>query len=252
MRITDIEAVPLVKKLETPFEGGTYRVVNRCTIVTRVTTSNGTMGEIFGGDEDIHQMKIIEIINKHLRPALLGESILNYEKLWSKMFQVGGGLDLGNRSLHALDMSNRGIIMEAISAVDNVIWDTIGKVHNQSVCSLLGGSLERMPVIAIGGYYKAGKSNDDLMNEIAGYEAQGLKGVKMKVGRMSPAADADRVRAVRKVIGKDFALICDANQAWDLHDAVRFCELVRDVKLTWLEEPIAWYDQFEGRMSLGD
>ena len=29
MKITQVEIIPLIRKLESPFEGGTYRIVNR-------------------------------------------------------------------------------------------------------------------------------------------------------------------------------------------------------------------------------
>ncbi len=246
MRITDVEAIPLVRKLNSPFEGGSFRVTNRYTIVTRITTADGTMGETFGGDEDMHQTKIIDIINNRLKPVLVGESVLNYERLWEKMFQVTKTLDLGNRGFHYLDMVNRAIIMESISAVDIAIWDTLGKVLNQSVNSLLGGYRNDVPVITIGGYYQKGKTLDDLAREMVGYQSSGFKGVKMKVGRLDLESDVERVRVVRRAVGDDFAIICDANQAWTVADAIKFGKLVRDFRINWLEEPVMGYDQYRG------
>jgi hypothetical protein len=50
MKITRIEIIPLVRELEEAFSGGTYRIVNRYTLVTRVYTDVGIVGEVFGGD----------------------------------------------------------------------------------------------------------------------------------------------------------------------------------------------------------
>ena len=52
MKITRIEVIPLVRKLEEEFKGGTYKIVNRNTIVTRIHTDAGIVGQAFGGDED--------------------------------------------------------------------------------------------------------------------------------------------------------------------------------------------------------
>ena len=49
MKITRIEIIPLVRRLEEAFSGGTYRIVNRYTLVTRVYTDEGIVGEVFGG-----------------------------------------------------------------------------------------------------------------------------------------------------------------------------------------------------------
>ncbi len=54
MKITSIEVIPLVHKLETEFLGDTYKIVNRNTIVTRVQLENGVLVECFGGDEDMN------------------------------------------------------------------------------------------------------------------------------------------------------------------------------------------------------
>ena len=55
MKIAKVEAIPLKRQLEQYFDGGTYRIVNRDTIVTRVYTDKGQVGEVFGGDEDQSQ-----------------------------------------------------------------------------------------------------------------------------------------------------------------------------------------------------
>ena len=59
MNITRIEVIPLVRKLQDTFEGGTYRIVNRNTLVTRVHTACGIGGEVFGGDEDMWQAEVV-------------------------------------------------------------------------------------------------------------------------------------------------------------------------------------------------
>ena len=118
----------------------------------------------------------------HLIPLLIGEDVHDVERLWEKMFFCD--VDLGNRALHVLDLGNRGVLMQAIAAIDNALWDAIGKLHNTPVYKLLGGYRDRVPVIAIGGYYYPGDpTHRALCDEILAYKAQGLYGVKMKVGR---------------------------------------------------------------------
>ena len=41
IKIKHIEAIPLVRKLATPFHGGTYYIDSRNTIVTRVELEGG-------------------------------------------------------------------------------------------------------------------------------------------------------------------------------------------------------------------
>ena len=44
MKITKIDVIPLVRKLEKEFTGGTYKITSRNTIVTRVYTDAGIVG----------------------------------------------------------------------------------------------------------------------------------------------------------------------------------------------------------------
>lgn len=243
MRITRIEAIPLVRKLADTFEGGTYRIVNRNTIVTRVYTDTGIIGEAFGGDEDMSQLEVVAVIRDHFTPLLLGEDVRAIQRLWDKMFYAR--INLGNRGLHVLDLRNRAIIMQAIAAVDMALWDALGKFCRLPLYQLLGGYRDKVPVLAIGGYYEAGKTETALQDEMRYYKDLQVAGVKMKVGKVSVAEDVARVAAVREVVGPDFVIACDANQAWTPEDAIQFCRQVERFNVRWMEEPIRWYDQAE-------
>ena len=246
MKITDIEVIPLQRALSQVFEGGTYRIVNRYTIVTRVFTDEGLVGEAFGGDEDHTQNEIVSLIHDHFIPMLVGEDPRMPERFWDRMFFKGGKVDLGNRSLHVLDLHNRGILMQAIAAVDNALWDLLGKIYNVPLYKLLGGYRDKVPVLAIGGYYQAGKGQDQLNEEMLHYKELGMAGTKFKVGRLSVEEDIERVTRVRELVGDDFIIVCDANQGWTPQQAIEFCRRAVHLKLGWIEEPVAWYDQLEG------
>jgi L-alanine-DL-glutamate epimerase-like enolase superfamily enzyme len=244
MKITQVEVIPLQRKLENAFEGGTYRIVNRYTIVTRIHTDAGLIGETFGGDEDFGQDKVVKIAREVLAPVLIGEDPRNVEKLWAKLFAQK--VDVGNRGIHVLDLYNHGMFMQALAALDNALWDLNGKIYGVPVAQLLGGCRESVPVIAIGGYYRAEKGQDQLNAEMLHYQEIGLAGVKFKVGRKSVAEDIERVARVREAVSDDFVITCDANQAWDPDDAIAFCRQAESLNLGWIEEPVNWYDQFEG------
>jgi L-alanine-DL-glutamate epimerase-like enolase superfamily enzyme len=244
MKITTIEVIPLVRRLENAFAGGTYRIVNRNTLITRVHTDQGIVGEVFGGDEDRTQAEIVSLIRNELAPLLVGEDARDIERLWEKMFSHR--VDLGNRSLHVLDLHNHAIVMQAIAAIDMALWDALGKLYNVPLYKLLGGYCDRVPVIAIGGYYESGKDQAGLRDEMRYYRELGMAGVKMKVGRVSVAEDIERVRAVREEVGDLFVIACDANQAWTPQQAIEFCRGVEPFNIRWIEEPVRWYDQLEG------
>ncbi|RYG99562.1 MAG: mandelate racemase/muconate lactonizing enzyme family protein, partial [Alphaproteobacteria bacterium] len=105
---------------------------------------------------------------------------------------------------------------------------------------LWGGARAQVPVIALGGYYRATGDLEGLADEVAELKAFGIHGMKLKLGGLSPADDARRAEAVRRAGGDDFMLACDANQGWTRAQALEFCERVRDLRLAWLEEPCHW------------
>ncbi len=244
MKITQIEVIPLVRKLEEAFEGGTYRIVNRNTLVTRIHTDAGIVGQAFGGDEDQRQDQVVGLIRDHFTKLLVGEDARDVERLWEKMFH--SNVDLGNRSIHVLDLNNRGILMQAIAAVDNALWDALGKLYNVPLYKLLGGYRDKVPIIAIGGYYQAGKGQDALNEEMLYYRELGMAGVKFKVGRKTVAEDVERVRKAREAVGDDFIIVCDANQAWTPAQAIEFCRAAAPLNIGWIEEPVQWSDTLEG------
>ena len=59
---------------------------------------------------------------------------------------------------------------------------------------------------------------------------------------------------MREVVGDDFIIACDANQAWTPQQAIEFCRAAEGEKLNlrWIEEPVRWYDQLEGLRMVRD
>jgi len=244
MKIKYIEAIPLVRKLEETFKGGTYRITSRNTIVTRVELENGVVGETFGGDEEQYQLDVCRTVNTIYRPLLVGEDVRDLERLWECMWNTP--VDLGNRGIHTLDLAKHCVCTQAIAAVDIALWDALGKALSQPVYKLLGGYRDRVPVIAIGGYLRKGASLASLEEEIEHYKAERISGMKLKVGSLSVEEDIERARTARKAGGNDFHLCTDSNQSWTLEEALTFARGVTELNLAWLEEPVRWYQQIEG------
>jgi len=66
--------------------------------------------------------------------------------------------------------------------------------------------------------------------------AQGLTHIKIKVGR-DLADDRKRCAAVREEIGPDRFLMIDANQIWDVGQAIAWVKELAPYKPLWIEEP---------------
>jgi D-arabinonate dehydratase len=189
-------------------------------------------------------MDACRVVNTVFRALLVGRDVRDVEAHWERMWEAK--IDLGNRSIHTLDLAKHCAKTQAIAAADIALWDALGKALGQPVYKLLGGARERVPVIAIGGYLMKGGSHADLETEVGHYIAEGIGGMKLKVGHKSVEEDLDRARRVRRLAGPKFHLCVDANQSWTVEDALRFARGARDLDLAWMEEPVRWYDQIEG------
>ena len=86
---------------------------------------------------------------------------------------------------------------------------------------------------------------EQVKDEVERYISEGFDAFKMKVGsdygRDMPR-DLERIKFVRELIGPDCTLAIDANQAWEVDDALRFAEMAAKYNIDWFEEPILCYD----------
>jgi mandelate racemase len=74
---------------------------------------------------------------------------------------------------------------------------------------------------------------------------EGFEAIKVRLGRKDATADLATVRAIRKAIPGDIAIMGDFNQALDLAEARKRCRQLDDEGLCWIEEPIA-HDEYAG------
>lgn len=69
------------------------------------------------------------------------------------------------------------------------------------------------------------------------YLALGHRYFKMKVGSPDPEDDIIRARAIREEIGDSNFLMMDANQKWDVPEAIENMKALAKYKPMWIEEP---------------
>ena len=66
--------------------------------------------------------------------------------------------------------------------------------------------------------------------------AAGFRTIKLKVG-MNVEDDVRRCRLARETVGPDIGIAVDANQRWDVTDAIAWLQRLADVRIAWAEEP---------------
>ena len=81
-----------------------------------------------------------------------------------------------------------------------------------------------------------GYSDDKLRRLCQEAVDAGYKHIKLKVGA-NRADDIRRLGIAREVIGYDTNLMIDANQVWDVHEAIEWVGALAEFKPLWIEEP---------------
>ncbi|HZT20893.1 MAG TPA: mandelate racemase/muconate lactonizing enzyme family protein [Dongiaceae bacterium] len=231
LTVERIECIPLRMPLPRTFRGSNYYMTHRCTIITRVYTAEGIVGECYNGDEFETQGEVLRIIAEEIAPRIVGRDAFNTEGCWQAMRPPSYNI-----------LRDRKLAMCAQACVDSALWDAVGKALGVPLYRIWGGFRDRLPVICIAGYYEEGKALADFGREMEAIRAAGYGGCKFKVGGRSPAEDAERVSVARAAAGRDFILTVDANQGWTLREAVEFARLVQDQEIRWFEEPVRWYN----------
>jgi L-rhamnonate dehydratase len=170
------------------------------------------------------------LIATDLRPLLVGADPLATEQIHDRMLR-----------LHR--HGRAGLFVNAVSAMDNALWDLRGKVARQPVYRLLGGpTRERVPVYAsMLGYSiepeRAAAAAAEHKN--LGFEAQkwffafgpgaGWEGLQRNLAM---------AHAVREAVGDGYPLMFDAFMGWDTMYAADMLRGLEPVEPHWMEEPV--------------
>lgn len=214
MKITEITCEAYQMPMKRQYASGRGKLTVRHVFV-HVHTDEGITG--IGVGRSAQNLELF-------RQALIGQDPLCHERLAYTMY-------------HKVSRGYQHV--EAISAVDIALWDLKAKAAGLPLYRLLGGMRPSVACYMAGGYYAEGKTIADLQKEMERYQSWGVNAVKMKVGGLSPREDAQRVRAVREVLGDSAKLMMDAGGAWKYNEALEFARRVEEYFPYFLEEPCA-------------
>jgi D-galactarolactone cycloisomerase len=132
----------------------------------------------------------------------------------------------------AIQSAEPGPFAQAIAGIDIALWDLAARRAGQPLWRFLDASAS--PVI---GVYASGL-NPDGPEKLAGLkQREGFSAFKLKVG-FGVERDTANLRALRAVLGDGASLMVDANQAWDLDQALDMAPHLQPFGLDWLEEPL--------------
>ncbi len=228
----------------------------RLIVVKVLTDQDGLYG--YGCGTFTQRADLVPVaVEKYLKPFLIGKPADRIDDLWQAMY---------NSSY----WRNGPVLNNAISGVDQALWDIKGRQANLPVYQLLGGKVREAADTYV---HASGGENKQVIEQVKKYMADGFRHVRVQVGVPGMAGygsgrgDA-RVEALHKApvfepsayIRRALKLFedCRTELGWEvelLHDvheritptqALQMCKDVEKFKLFFFEDPlspedIAWF-----------
>jgi L-alanine-DL-glutamate epimerase-like enolase superfamily enzyme len=135
--------------------------------------------------------------------------------------------------------------------VEIALWDLLGKIADQPLYKLWGGSRDR--VFAYAAMWGVG-TPEERGEKAAQVKAEGWRAIKLRSGFPTLREDVRLVEEVRKATGDDFQILTDGNKApgdadadgtdptlWTFRRAVETAREYQRLGVYWFEEPLPRY-----------
>jgi D-galactarolactone cycloisomerase len=135
----------------------------------------------------------------------------------------------------ALQSGEPGPLQQVVAGLDVALWDMVARRAGLPLWKLLSADVAERPLPVP--VYASGINPSHPEQLAAAKLQEGYRAFKLKVGFGSARDDAN-LQAMREAIGADMPLMVDANQAWDLPQAIEAGRRMARHDLAWLEEPI--------------
>ena len=196
-----------------------------------------------------------EVIERHLTPFLIGREVSRIEELWQMMMVHGY-------------WRNGPILNNAISGVDQALWDIKGKIANMPVFDLLGGKSREAAQVYV---HADGASPDEVAANATQLVDQGYRHVRVQQGLYggnsnnfnkpegAPAgayfdpkryqnATLRMLEEVRNQLGDEIELLHDVHERLTPSEATRFARDIEEFRLFFLEDLLApedlhWFER---------
>lgn len=234
MKIVEIKTGRISVPLKTPFKTALRTVEAVNDVIVQIATDTGHTGwgeapptGVITGDTT---GAIEGAVNAHIRPALMGMEIENFEDALQR--------------LNSCLVNNTS----AKAACDIALYDLFGQLYEAPLYKLLGGGRPSITTdITVSVNDPATMAADSRTAVNLGY-----KTLKIKVGT-DARADLERMKAIRDAVGYDVDLRIDANQGWTPKEAVNLLRRMEDAGLDieFVEQPVHRLD-FTGMKHVTD
>ena len=223
--IVSVETYALAVPLARPIADATAAMAHWTVPVVEIRTADGRVGTGISGVHCGPEL-LTDVVNGYYADALLGTASEDILYIWKRLYWL---------PTHWIGRA--GAVHMALAMVDIALWDLAAQRAAVPLWRMLGGTSDVIEAYNTDGGW-LNLSEAELVRDLQSLVDQGWRRVKIKVGKSDWREDARRVRAVRRAIGDDVTLMCDANQRWDLATASRMLPVLEEARMDWVEEPL--------------
>jgi mannonate dehydratase len=222
----------------------------RLTVVKITTDQPGLYG--YGCGTFTQRADLVKpAVEKYLKPFLLNKTTDRIEDIWQSCYDSSY-------------WKNGPVLNNAISGVDQALWDIKGRQAGMPVYQLAGGKCRE----AVDVYtHASGAEFQEVVDNAKQFMAQGFRNVRVQVGLPGMAGygsqhkEGDRLKALhdkplfdraanmrrslklletcRRELGDEVELLHDMHERFTPNEAVQFCKEAEPFRMFYLEDPLS-------------
>ena len=185
-------------------------------------------------------------IEHHVKPFVIGKDVSRIEELFQMQLVQGY-------------WRNGPVLNNAISGIDQALWDIKGKMANMPVYDLLGGRCRQAAAVYV---HADGRDPQEVLENVRKFQEQGYRYIRVQMGgyggkgatmhKPDGAPDGayfdpraytrnmlKMIEYVRSCVGEDVELLHDVHERLSPIDTVQFAKDVERFKLFFLEDSLA-------------
>lgn len=233
MKIQEIAIGYISIPLVTPFKTALRTVDSVNDLIVKIITDDGTEGfgeapptAVITGDT---KESIEAAIRYYIAPAIKGMDLEDLPSVMEKME-------------HCIAKNT-----SAKAAVDIALYDLYAKLQKRPLFRLLGdGKSDKLKTELETDLTISVNDTEEMVRDSISAIEQGFRILKVKVGK-GGEKDVERIREIRRAVGKDVVIRVDANQGWTREEAVSTIRAMEkeDLGIELVEQPVSYHD-FKG------
>jgi L-rhamnonate dehydratase len=201
-------------------------------LLVSIETDTGIRGSGFAREHEFHALAVRQAVLNDIGPFIMGLEGPDVVPGW-----------VWHEAAFSIPRDYRapsGVVMRAVSAVDQALWDIWGQILGEPVYRLLGGAQREIDFYATYGLhiYTAEEEVEAARRlREQGFTAFKIQGSDADRGR-DIKHDAGRVKRLRETVGDDARIILDGRNIFSLYQAIELAKLIEPYNLAYFDEPL--------------